>query len=233
MFSSGQHDRSFYKELWESLNKKGYWEGEIYNRHKNGSIYVEWIRISAIKNDEGHVNNYIALVSDITHKKSTEEQLLKHAHHDPLTGAHNRLSFSERFKHDLLLAKRNNYVMAILYLDLDKFKPINDTYGHQTGDKILKQVTTRITNNIRATDTLARLGGDEFIILLPQLEQESDAQKVANSLREIIRTHYTIDKKELYLDVSIGIAVYPRDGQEESKLIEIADRSMYENKQRS
>ena len=137
MFSSGRHDKKFYIDLWQELDSKGYWEGEIYNRHKNGSIYTEWIRITAIKNSAGKVTQYIALVSDITHKKSTEEQLLKHAHHDPLTGAHNRLSFDERLQHDLLLARRNNRIMALLYIDLDKFKPINDNHGHQAGDKNL------------------------------------------------------------------------------------------------
>ena len=230
MFSSGQHDSSFYVDIWNELNNKGYWEGELLNRHKNGSIYTEWIRISAIRDAANKVVNYIALISDITHKKLAEEQLLKYAHHDPLTGAHNRLSFNERFQHDVLLANRNEYILAVLYLDLDKFKPINDTHGHHTGDIVLKTITRRINNNIRATDTLARLGGDEFVILLPQIEHKHDAEKIANTLRLIIREPIHAGDLQLSVDVSIGIAIYPDDGKSEKDLLHHADQDMYNMK---
>lgn len=233
MFSSGSHDKSFYQALWVSLNKKDNWEGEITNRNKNGSIYTEWIRITAIKNSFGKVTNYISLISDITHKKLNEEQLLKHAHHDPLTGAHNRLSFDERFKHDFQLAKRNGAKLAVLYLDLDKFKPINDTYGHQTGDIILQNVSNKILNNIRETDTLARLGGDEFAIILAQVESKDCLAKLAFALKEIIRTKNVIDGKDIYVDVSIGYALYPDDGDDEKDLIAIADKEMFKDKRKS
>ena len=232
IFSSGKHDQAFYDELWRVLDANGFWEGEIYNRHKNGSIYTEWIRISAIKNDRGVISNYIALVSDITHKKSTEEQLLKYAHHDPLTGAHNRLSFNERFKHDLLLAKRNNGILALIYFDLDEFKPINDTCGHQAGDQILKTVSDRIVNSIRDTDILARVGGDEFVVVLSQIQTEEDAEKVANSLRYLIREPVKFKDLHLSVDVSVGVAIFPRDGSSEHELLEIADKAMYEHKHR-
>jgi len=233
MFSSGRHDKTFYQTLWTTLNTKGYWEGEICNRHKNGSIYTEWIRITAIRNTLGKVTNYISLVSDITQKKTTEEQLLKHAHHDPLTGAHNRLSFDERLIHDLQLAKRNSSLLAILYLDLDKFKPINDTYGHHAGDVILQNVTDRILNNIRSTDTLARLGGDEFAIILTQLENRQDIEKISQSLQGAIQAHNIIDGKKIYVDVSIGYALYPDDGNTEKELIAKADKEMFKNKRES
>lgn len=231
VFSSGRHERSFYIDLWQQIDNNGYWEGEIYNRHKNGSIYTEWIRISAIKDGHGKVTNYIALASDITQKKMTEEQLIKYAHYDPLTGAHNRLSFDERFSHDLLLAKRNNDLLALLYLDLDKFKPINDTYGHQTGDSILQMVTQRLLNNIRSTDTLARLGGDEFAIILSQVEHEQEAETIADTLAYIVREPCMIDDKELSVGVSIGVAIYPIDGDDEQQLLEKADQSMFKKKQ--
>ena len=233
MFSSGRHDKKFYTDLINDLDANGYWEGEIYNRHKDGSIYIEWIRITAIKNRQEKISNYIALISDITHKKSTEEQLLKHAHHDPLTGAHNRLSFDERLKHDLLLAKRNNKKMALLYIDLDKFKPINDTYGHQAGDTILQCVVDRITNSIRVTDILARMGGDEFAVLLTEIEIRKDAVKVANSLRNLIKEPVQYQDIQLNIDASIGIAIYPDDADNETELVLKADKDMYKMKQQS
>ena len=233
MFSSGRHDKSFYQALWDSLNTEGCWEGEIINRHKNGSVYTEWIRITAIKNTFGKVTNYISLVSDITHRKSNEELLLKHAHHDPLTGAHNRLSFDERYRHDFQLAKRNDSKLGILYLDLDKFKPINDTYGHQAGDNILQNVTNKILNHIRETDTLARLGGDEFAIILTQVESKACLDKLSISLKEVIRTKNVYEGKEIYVDVSIGYAIYPDDGDNEKDLIEIADKMMFKDKRNS
>lgn len=230
MFSSGRHEGYFYQALWESLNKKGYWEGEITNRNKNGSIYTEWIRITAIKNSLGTVINYISLISDITHKKSNEAQLIKHAHHDPLTGVHNRLSFDERFKHDFQLAKRNDASLAVLYLDLDKFKPINDTYGHQAGDFILQNVTNKILNNIRETDTIARLGGDEFAIILTQVESRACIINFCINLKDIIRAKNVFDGKDIYVDVSIGYALYPDDADNEKELIAIADKEMFKDK---
>lgn len=233
VFSSGRHGPDFYDALWREIDNTGYWEGEIYNRYKNGAIYTEWIRISAIKNLRNQVTNYIALVSDITQKKLTEEQLIQYAHYDPLTGAHNRLSFDERLSHDLMLAKRNNSLLALLYLDLDKFKPINDTYGHQVGDIVLQTVTDRIMKNIRSTDTLSRLGGDEFIIILAQIGQEQEAEEIADILRLIVSEPCNIKGNQLSVEVSIGIALYPKDGKDKKTLIEKADKAMFENKQQS
>ncbi len=231
IFSSGKHSDEFYIELWRTIDGKGYWEGEIYNRHKDGGIYTEWIRISSIKDEKNRTTNYIALISDITHKKSTEEQLLKHAHHDPLTGAHNRLSFDQRFRHDLALAERNNRKLAILYIDLDKFKPINDTYGHQAGDVVLQKVVERISSKIRDTDTLARLGGDEFVVLLSEIEDYENAEQIAHTIKIAVALPIPYDDTPLSLTASIGIAVYPRDGSSVSVLLNSADRSMYEAKQ--
>jgi diguanylate cyclase (GGDEF)-like protein/PAS domain S-box-containing protein len=231
LFSSGQHNQEFYIELWRTLQLKGYWEGEIYNRHKDGGIYTEWIRMSAIKDKNEETTNYIALVSDITHKKSTEEQLLKHAHHDPLTGAYNRLSFDQRFRHDLALAERNNRKLAILFIDLDKFKPINDTYGHQAGDAVLQTVVERVSEKIRDTDTLARLGGDEFVVLLSEIEDDENAEQIAHAIRAAIAQPIIHDETPLNLTASIGISVYPRDGSNVSALLGSADKSMYEAKQ--
>lgn len=230
MFSSGRHEKTFYQALWASLDKNNYWEGEITNRKKNGSIYTEWIRITAIKDSFGQVINYISLVSDITNRKSNEEQLLKHAHHDPLTGTHNRLSFDERFKHDFQLAKRNGAKLAVLYLDLDEFKPVNDTYGHQAGDIILQNVSNKILNNIRETDTLARLGGDEFAIILSQVESKTWIEDFIITLKDIIRVKNVFDGKEIYVDVSIGYALYPDDADNEKDLIAIADKAMFKDK---
>lgn len=230
MFSSGRHDADFYKQLWSTLHHQGYWEGEIYNRHKMGAIYAEWIRITAIKNKRGEVSNFIAMISDITQKKSDEEQLLKSAHHDPLTGAHNRLSFDERLEHDLLLAKRNHDLLGLLYLDLDKFKPINDTHGHQAGDVILQIVTERIMHNIRETDMLARIGGDEFVVVLSQVDSIAHVNEVAETLARIIHEPCLVEGKELSVGVSIGVAVYPDNGETVRGLLAYADEKMFEAK---
>lgn len=230
MFSAGSNDAELYLEMWRDLQNKGHWEGEIYNRHKDGSVYIEWLRITAIKDEHGETANYIALVSDITQKKSTEAQLLKHAHHDPLTGAHNRLSFDERLSHELLLAKRNQRKLALLYFDLNKFKPINDSHGHQAGDKVLKTVVNRVTENIRQTDTLARLGGDEFVVILAEIAEDEDAERIANSLNHIIQEPVRYGSTELHVDASFGIAIFPKDGNTDQELVSFADQQMYKNK---
>ena len=230
IFRSGRHDKDFYENLWAEINKRGYWEGEIYNRHKEGGIYIEWIRISAIKDNKGNISNYIALVSDITKKKTTEEQLLKHAHHDPLTGAHNRLSFDERLSHDLANVKRNSRKLALLYIDLDKFKPINDQLGHQAGDVVLQAVADRIMDNIRQTDTLARIGGDEFIIILSDIEDYSDAEAVAHKIKQAIKLPIAFQGNTISVEASIGIATYPLDGTRKEELIHCADEDMYRDK---
>ncbi|MDX1335791.1 MAG: diguanylate cyclase [Gammaproteobacteria bacterium] len=230
IFRSGRHDKNFYENLWTEINQNGYWEGEIYNRHKDGGIYIEWIRISAIKDSKGNVSNYIALVSDITKQKTTEEQLLKHAHHDPLTGAHNRLSFDERLIHDLAHAQRNNRKLALLYIDLDKFKPINDQLGHQSGDVVLQTVADRIMDNIRQTDTLARIGGDEFIIILSDIEDYSDAEAVAQKIKQAIKLPIAYQENTMSVEASIGIATYPLDGTSKEELIHCADEDMYRDK---
>ena len=183
-----------------------------------------------MSDDAVETSNYIALISDITHKKSTEERLLKHAHHDALTGAHNRLSFDERFKHEFLLARRNQRKLALLYFDLDKFKPINDNYGHQAGDAILQAVTDRISSNIRETDTLARLGGDEFVVMLAEIIDDQDAEKVANTLCYLVARPIKFEDLELQVNISVGVAIYPRDGNSEQALLNFADQQMYKNK---
>lgn len=233
LFSSGHHDKSFYLEMYRKLDTDGYWEGEIDNRHKDGHIYTIWLRISAICNHNGILSNYIALASDITHKKSAEQQLLKYAHHDSLTGAYNRLSFDEQLKHELALARRNNTKVALLYFDLDNFKPVNDTYGHQAGDIILQTIVDRINHNMRATDMLARLGGDEFAVLLPEIDNRETAEKFALSLKLLINQPILYQEEQFIINASIGIALYPQDAENESELINIADQNMYKAKHQS
>ncbi len=229
--SSGLHDANFYKNLRATLRDKGYWEGEISNRHKDGGIYTEWIRISAITNQYGDVVNYIAMVSDITQRKSTEEQLIQKAHHDPLTGAHNRLSFDERLEHDLLMAKRNQSHVALLYLDLDRFKPVNDEYGHRVGDVVLQTITRRIEKNIRETDMLARLGGDEFAIILSQVDSLEHVTELVETLSCIIHEPCCVEGLEISVGVSIGMAIYPEDADNPEQLLARADSAMYKIKE--
>jgi PAS domain S-box-containing protein len=179
---SGRQTAAFYAHLWKCLKAAGRWQGEIWNRRKNGEIYPEWLSITAVRNSTGKAENYLAIFSDITLRKREEGELYELATHDALTGLPNRFFFSERFRHALARAKRAGHLVGLLFLDLDHFKPVNDSLGHKCGDQLLQTVATRIKRSVREGDTIARLGGDEFAVILEHLSRPQDAETTARKL---------------------------------------------------
>lgn len=230
LLQSGRHDKAFYKVLWQTLHEKGRWIGEVWNRRKNGEIYPEWLNISAVKSQAGHVTHYVAAFSDISVLKEREERLQQLAHFDGLTGLANRLLFRDRFEQSIAQAKRSGHKVALLYIDLDNFKPVNDQYGHGMGDHVLQVVSQRFGSLIRAVDTASRLGGDEFGIIMHEIKAVSDAAVVAEKLVNNISKPVIDGGVEILLGCSIGISVYPDHALEIDSLIKLADAAMYDAK---
>ncbi|MEW8435103.1 MAG: EAL domain-containing protein [Candidatus Thiodiazotropha sp.] len=231
ILKSGHHEPSFYRDMWDTLLKAGHWRGEIWNRRKNGDVYPEWLTISAVKDNRGDTTHYVGVFTDITQIKEAQDQINFLAHHDALTQLPNRALFRERFDHALMHARRESNSIALLFLDLDRFKTVNDTLGHPSGDLVLLEVSRRMSNIIRSSDTIARLGGDEFVLLLEEQTSAQHAAVVARKLIDLFSTPMNIGEHELVVTASIGITLYPNDGDDPDLLIRHADRAMYEAKQ--
>jgi diguanylate cyclase (GGDEF)-like protein/PAS domain S-box-containing protein len=226
LFAFGTQDEVFYQDMWSAINTKGYWEGEVINRRKDGSLYPEWLSVSRVVDDNEKVTEYIAMLTDISERKATEEHILKLAHFDTLTGLPNRTLLHDRAEHAISMAKRYHTQFAVMFIDLDHFKNINDSLGHRVGDELLVQVAQRMKASIRGEDTLARPGGDEFILIV--LETHIDgAMHVAEKLLSNVAQSYQIDQFELMVTLSIGIAIYPDDGTHFQALCRCADTAMY------
>ncbi|AIE60495.1 GGDEF and EAL domain-containing protein [Bacillus methanolicus] len=232
LLQSGIHDQKFYEKMWKDIIEKGKWKGEIWNKRKNGEIYPEWLTISTIKDENGNVTNYVGVFSDITELKETEEQLHILAHHDSLTGVDNRYSLLKRLEGLLNTAQRYSQQLAVLFLDLDRFKHINDTLGHNYGDLLLKHVAERFKGLLRNKDIIARLGGDEFVIVLPNIKHPKDAAKYAEEIIHSLREPFMLEQYEAYISTSIGISLYPFDGKNVKNLLKNADKAMYKAKER-
>ena len=233
ILSSDINDYGFYKKLWSDLNKQGYWVGEITNKHKHGFIYNEWLRISAIYDDEGNLVNYVVIISDITKIKEREQRLQELASRDSLTGLYNRHAFYIKLENDIEAAASNNSKIALLFIDLNEFKPINDRYGHNAGDTILVAVAKRIQNKVRGLDTVARVGGDEFVVVLKNIESYSNAEKTRQILLDSIREPVHHHSHQLTVGASIGIAIFPDDADNSNDLVSFADQAMYREKHKS
>ncbi|MEW8010550.1 MAG: EAL domain-containing protein [Candidatus Thiodiazotropha sp.] len=231
VLKSGHHPDSFYKEMWDTLLSTGHWRGEIWNRRKNGDAYPEWLTISAVKDGNDETTHYVGVFTDISQIKEAQDQINFLAHHDALTRLPNRALFRERFDHALMHARRENASIALLFLDLDRFKTVNDTLGHPVGDQVLLEVSKRMNQIVRASDTLARLGGDEFVLLLEEQTDAQHAAVVARKLLDLFSRPMIIGEHELVVTASIGITLYPNDGEDSDKLIRHADRAMYDAKQ--
>jgi diguanylate cyclase (GGDEF)-like protein/PAS domain S-box-containing protein len=210
ILSSDSHPAKFYKQLWKSLDTTGSWSGEIWNRRKTGEVYVEWLSISK--------------------RKATEENLERRAHYDFLTGLPNRFLFADRLQQAMAVVKREKSSLSLMYLDLDKFKPVNDQHGHHTGDLLLKEAAKRLLECVRESDTVSRIGGDEFLVLLPVTEEKQDALVVAEKILLAFNKPFEIEGQNLQISSSIGIAFYPEHGSDEKLLIEAADSAMYQAK---
>lgn len=225
------HDKNFYQALWNTLNTTGKWHGEIWNRRKDGSIYPEWLTISNVHEEGGKRTNYVAVFADISAVKRSQEQMEHLAHHDALTGLPNRLLFNDRLSHALNHAQRNRLMLAVTFLDLDRFKNINDSLGHQVGDALLKQVAKVLVRSVRQEDTVARIGGDEFILLLENVHEVKDAMVAAEKLMLALNEPFTLEGQEIHVAASMGISLYPRDGVDASTLLRNADAAMYRAKE--
>ncbi|MGE7992590.1 bifunctional diguanylate cyclase/phosphodiesterase [Pseudomonas sp. NPDC089554] len=230
LLASGQHDSAFYAALWHQLTAEGHWQGEIYNKRKNGELYPGWLTISAVRNSEHEITHFVAVFADISSLKHAQAKLDYQAHHDPLTGLPNRTLFESRLQSALTCAQASNHQGAVLFLDLDRFKHINDSLGHPVGDLLLKGIAQRLKEQVRDVDTVARLGGDEFIILLPGLHRPSDASAIASKLLACFHAPVQAGEHEFFTSASIGISLYPQDGSDVSTLIRNADAAMYRSK---
>ena len=230
VLSAGRTPPDTYRQMWESLRTTNSWQGEMLDRRKSGTIYPKWLSISVVRGDDGEIAHYIGSFVDISERKASEERVRYLAHHDLLTELPNRYSLHERLDHALGLCKRNNKQLALMLIDLDGFKAINDTAGHQTGDKLLIDVAARLRAAVRESDIVARLGGDEFVVVLPEIESPADAAAVAGKIVSAVSAPYLIDGTEQRSSPSIGICICPDDASESNDLLQNADVAMYHAK---
>jgi len=231
ILKSGRHDEQFYATMWNTIRESGCWQGEVWNRRKSGDIYPEWLNISVVKDERGRVTHYVGVFSDISAMKESEAKLDHLAHHDPLTGLPNRLLLNARMEHSLARARRDNSQLAVLFLDLDHFKNINDTLGHPVGDLLLQEVAHRLTGCVREEDTVTRLGGDEFTILLEDLHDSRFASDIAQKIIVALADRFVLQGHEVFITCSIGISLFPSDGDNVTTLLKNADSALYRAKE--
>lgn len=230
LFQSEHRDQEFFNQLWDSLDVTGRWQGEIWNRNKDGEIFPEWLTISTVKNQKGEVTNYIGVFTDITARKKSEERLRYLATHDPLTDLPNRDLFQDRLNHALARARRTRKEAAVLLLDLDDFKAINDTLGHSIGDRLLQIVAKRLKACLRKSDTVARIGGDEFTFILEQIPNTNVCVVVAKKIHQALAAPFLIGDHKISISASIGISIFPDHGLDPETLLSNADSAMYLSK---
>lgn len=231
VLSSGKHDSEFYQEMWNTLSTEKQWAGEIWNRKKNGDIFPEWLSVTAICDDKGNVEQYVSIFSDITQHKEAEKLIEYQANYDSLTGLINRNLFNDRLATTLVSSRREQQRFALLFIDLDKFKEVNDTLGHRAGDELLKKVAERLLLATRESDTVSRLGGDEFTIIIANLQNELDAKLVAEKVLTQIASPFQLETEEVQISASVGITVFPDDGSDVDTLYKNADHAMYAAKE--
>lgn len=230
LLNSGVHEEDFYQNLWENLQFNGQWQGEIWNKRKSGEIYPQWLSIAAVEDSYSKEKTYITMFTDISSIKEADKKLNFYANHDHLTGLLNRVQFENLFNNLIERAKRNNKIFALLFIDLDGFKEVNDTYGHNIGDILLKVVANILRKNVRKEDVIARIGGDEFNILLEDIKSKEEAIEVANKLRVLAKEPIIIENKSFFISFSIGASIYPTDGITSTELSKNADSAMYQVK---
>ncbi len=231
ILKSGRQSPEFYVDMWRNLAEQGFWHGEVWNRKKDGSLYAELLTISALRGDDGLVHHYIALFSDITQSKHQQQKLELLAHYDVLTRLPNRVLFADRFGQAMARCKRDgNTLLAVCYMDLDGFKQVNDTLGHDAGDQLLVQVAERIKSMLREEDTVSRLGGDEFALLLGDLKSVEQCRQALDRIHRTIAQPYLIGEQSVVIGASSGVALYPQDEGDPDTLLRHADQAMYEAK---
>lgn len=227
VLQSGRHDAAFYRDLWGHLSKTGHWRGEIWNRRKSGEFYVELLDITAVKNPDGEITHYVAIFSDITALKDSQKKLEHMAHFDALTQLPNRTLLADRLERSIAHADRESHLLAVCFLDLDGFKPINDKHGHQIGDKLLINVAARLKLALRNVDSVARLGGDEFVLLITNLNDMQELELVLSRVMAGITAPHLIDNLDLRVSASVGVTLYPLDDGDADSLLRHADQAMY------
>jgi diguanylate cyclase (GGDEF)-like protein/PAS domain S-box-containing protein len=230
ILSSGLQSNEFYEQMWAAILETGSWQGEIWDRRKSGEVYPEALTIIQVKNGHGAIMNHLAIFSDISERKMAQERIQQLAHYDVLTGMPNRALFSDRLEQAIIAAQRNHSKIALLFLDIDRFKQINDTLGHGVGDRLLQIVGQRLLSCVREQDTVSRQGGDEFILVLSDAGC-AGAEVVAQKVLQSIIQPYSIEEHDLRITASIGIAVYPDHAKDSESLIKYADVAMYQAKE--
>lgn len=231
MWRSGRHDEDFFRRMAQDLDAHGRWQGEIWNRRKDGSLFPEWLNISVVRDDAGRIVNYVAVFTDITAIKRSQEELEHLAHYDALTGLPNRLLLQARIAHAIEHARRAQSSLGLMFLDLDHFKNINDSFGHSAGDKLLRLVANRLIHCVRRDDTVARISGDEFVLLLESVNDAAKSARVAEKVLETFNEPFEFDGRSVHVSASMGICAYPRDGQDVQTLLRNADAAMYRAKE--
>ena len=231
LLNSGIHDQEFYKKMWATIQEHGKWSGEIWNRRKTGDIYPEWLTIVAIRNEQGDIINYCGIFEDISAQKNAENEIEQRKYTDALTGVANRYAYLQRMETLLQSSANREYHHAVLFLDLDRFKQVNDTLGHSIADELLVSVTNRIQKGLKNKDIVARYGGDEFIITIKNIHHMQEAVRVAENIVYLLSEPFPIEEQNIYISTSMGISLYPEDGTTTETLVKKADQAMYYAKQ--
>jgi diguanylate cyclase (GGDEF)-like protein/PAS domain S-box-containing protein len=224
---SGRHDAEFYDAMWRTLEVTGRWRGEVWNRRKSGEFFAEWLSVTIIRDSGGSVTHYVAVFSDITHRKEDEERVWRQANYDALTGLPNRALFTDRLAQAVRQGKRDDKKVALLFIDLDGFKQVNDTLGHAAGDVLLQQTAIRLMECMRASDTVARLAGDEFTAIVQDVRDGEAAGVVAGKIIERLAEPFRLEAGLAQVHASVGVALYPDHAEEEAALVAAADQAMY------
>ncbi len=231
ILQSGRQDAAFYLDMWRSLLQDGRWEGEFSNRRKNGEFYIQHAKISAVRGSDGRIVRFVAVAADVTQLKESQDRVAYLAYHDPLTNLPNRALLADRLKQSIAQADRRKNLLAVCYLDLDGFKPINDLWGHDTGDRLLVEVGRRLNGCVRTGDTVARLGGDEFVVLLGDAKDTREVEQAVRRILFAVASPFHLAAVEATLTASAGVTIYPHDCQDPDTLIRHADQAMYAAKQ--
>lgn len=231
LLASGQHPPEFFAFLWEKLRETGAWRGEIINRRKNGELYPEQLSITILRNPAGELTHYVAVFSDISYLKVHEEELERMANYDSLTGLPNRRLLADRIQQGIAHARREGHPLALAVLDLDGFKPVNDQYGHEAGDRVLREIASRLTTALRHGDTVARLGGDEFVLVMLNIDTLAEVELITTRVLNAIAQPMVFDQEIIHVSASIGLTLYPDDPVDADTLLRHADQAMYLSKQ--